>query len=243
MYSSVNRVWTMTGDSFHCSNEGFAFVAAPGDTITGTIVSTNPSMIVYILTEQELSAWEAGNSCDPRQDNPPVGVQWADGSRTNLLQQVNLDWTAPVAGQYFLLVETFSLFSILTVDVSTPYSGVITQVLSVLATSSSEVQITSSTEAPINGYSESITPSQSYNTASQSNHTSQLALALAVVAAVVIGAAFLYSRRKQQPKITKAEKVEPQTEKVMPPKNFCIECGSELRPNSKFCDNCGTKQP
>ena len=84
-------------------------------------------------------------------------------------------------------------------------------------------------------------------TVSQStNNTQQLVLALAVVAAVVIGAAFLYSRRKGQT-VKIAEKVEtavaPSSLKTAEGKRFCIECGNELPPNLKFCDSCGTKQP
>jgi hypothetical protein len=91
-------------------------------------------------------------------------------------------------------------------------------------------------------------------TSQSTSNTQQLVLALAVVAAVVIAVAFLYSRRKGQT-VKKTEKVEPeakatsqeavvQTEKPTPPKkNFCIECGSELPLKSKFCNNCGTRQP
>jgi hypothetical protein len=89
--------------------------------------------------------------------------------------------------------------------------------------------------------------------------TPELVLALVIIAAVSIGAAFLYSKRKGQT-VKTAEKVEPEakkvtsqeavvqtekpTEKPTPSKkNFCIECGSELPTKSKFCNNYGTKQP
>jgi 3'-phosphoadenosine 5'-phosphosulfate sulfotransferase (PAPS reductase)/FAD synthetase len=78
-------------------------------------------------------------------------------------------------------------------------------------------------------------------TATQSTNNTTPLLALAVIAAVVIGTAFLYSRRKEQPKVTKAEKVDSKTKKAG--KNFCIECGKELTQESKFCNNCGAKQP
>jgi len=79
-------------------------------------------------------------------------------------------------------------------------------------------------------------------TVSQTNNT-QLALALAIIAAVVLGVLFLYTRRRGQPKVTKAEKVDSKTKKAASGKNFCIECGKELPIKSKFCNNCGTKQP
>jgi len=34
-----------------------------------------------------------------------------------------------------------------------------------------------------------------------------------------------------------------QMKKTVSDKSFCIECGNELTPKSKFCHNCGTKQP
>jgi hypothetical protein len=42
---------------------------------------------------------------------------------------------------------------------------------------------------------------------------------------------------------TRPKKAESKTEKPTTTKNFCIECGSELPLKSKFCNNCGTKQP
>jgi hypothetical protein len=78
------------------------------------------------------------------------------------------------------------------------------------------------------------------------NNTQQLVLALAVVAAVVIAAVFLYSRRKGQT-VTPAEKVDtpvaPMSTKTVEGKRYCIECGNELSPNLNFCDSCGAKQP
>jgi ribosomal protein L40E len=78
-------------------------------------------------------------------------------------------------------------------------------------------------------------------TATQSNNTPKLVLALAVIAVVLLGVVFLYSRRKEQS--TKAEKIELKTEEAASGKNFCIECGNKLPLKSKFCNNCGTKQP
>ncbi len=94
-------------------------------------------------------------------------------------------------------------------------------------------------------------PPQPYSqqpTAVQStDDTPQLILALAITAAVVLAAVFLYSRRKGQTAVTKAEKVDIDaarlSTKTAEGKRFCIECGNELPPNLKFCDSCGTKQP
>jgi hypothetical protein len=77
-------------------------------------------------------------------------------------------------------------------------------------------------------------PPQS-TTSQPTNKTLQLAT-LAVVAAAVLGALFLYSRRKEQAKITKAEKVDIDagrlSTKTAEGKRFCIECGNELPQSS-----------
>jgi hypothetical protein len=78
---------------------------------------------------------------------------------------------------------------------------------------------------------------------STNNNTPQLGLTIELIVAVVLGAVFLYSGRKEQPKVKKAKKVDSKTEKVASGKNFCIECGQELSLGSKFCNNCGSKQP
>jgi hypothetical protein len=67
---------------------------------------------------------------------------------------------------------------------------------------------------------------------------SSLALVGAVIAAIVL---LLDMRRTAQPEVTEAENVDSTPKKSG--KNFCIECGSELPLGSKFCNNCGTKQP
>jgi hypothetical protein len=79
-------------------------------------------------------------------------------------------------------------------------------------------------------------------TTQSTNNTQQLVLALAVIAAVVIGAAFLYARRKGQTVKIADTAVAPSSMKTAEGKRFCNECGNELPPNLKFCDSCGTEQ-
>ena len=135
-----------------------------------------------------------------------------------------------------------------------------------IASSTTQVSLTySSTPSAVISTPSLQMPQPPQQTATQStNNTQQLVLALAFIAAVVIGAAFLYARRKQQPKVkkTKAKKVDSRREQLKPTKaeevdtpvaplstktaegkRLCIECGNELPPNLKFCDSCGAKQP
>lgn len=70
-----------------------------------------------------------------------------------------------------------------------------------------------------------------------SDITSQLVLIAVFIAAVLLVALLVHSRRGKHPKtIAKAKK-------AAFVKVFCINCGKELPPKSKFCNNCGTKQP
>ena len=58
-------------------------------------------------TCQEYTAWGNQTQCDPRDSG--IGVQWVRGSDPyGLIQQVNVDWSPPVSGLYWVLVETFS---------------------------------------------------------------------------------------------------------------------------------------
>jgi hypothetical protein len=88
---------------------------------------------------------------------------------------------------------------------------------------------------------QSSTASQPTGNPIQSNPL--VAPVIAVIAAVALVALILYNTRGKKPEITTAEKIDSKTKKAASGKNFCIECGSELPAKSKFCNNCGTKQP
>jgi hypothetical protein len=85
-------------------------------------------------------------------------------------------------------------------------------------------------------------PPQTSTIPQSTSNMPQLTIAAVAVIAVIIGGVFLYTRRRKTSKVTKAEKIEPKSEKTTPSKNFCIECGKELELGSKFCINCGTEQ-
>ena len=126
--------WTLGGDSQHCVNNGFAFQANAGDIINGTITAAaiiNGSItmylggyvVVYILSDQEFTAWQNQNQCDPRTSG--IGIEYVSTSPNlpypSLKLTFPVDWAAPVSGQYWLLVETFSgTKETVTVDLSAP---------------------------------------------------------------------------------------------------------------------------
>ena len=105
--------WTLGGDSQHCVNNGFAFQANAGDIINGTITAAaiiNGSItmylggyvVVYILSDQEFTAWQNQNQCDPRTSG--IGIEYVSTSPNlpypSLKLTFPVDWAAPVSGQY-----------------------------------------------------------------------------------------------------------------------------------------------
>ena len=87
----------------------------------------------------------------------------------------------------------------------------------------------------------------SYFTLQSPLFSSEISLDLYLLVAVVfanIVLAFLLARRANGPELTEpkpttsvAQKAEEVTGKL-----FCINCGAELPPQSKFCSSCGTSQ-
>jgi hypothetical protein len=63
------------------------------------------------------------------------------------------------------------------------------------------------------------------------------AIIIVVVLAAIVLAFLVRRRRKPVEPRPSTPKVEEPTQKL-----FCINCGAELRPKSKFCDKCGTAQ-
>ena len=125
-YVSVTYVWTLSGDSQHCINHWFPFQANPGDTISGTITTNSASMVVYILSDQQYTAWRDQQHCNP--EDSGTGIESVTGSYPyGLLQQAGIDWTATIAGKYWVVVETFSgLSEVVTVNLTELTSGTTT---------------------------------------------------------------------------------------------------------------------
>lgn len=101
---SFAYVWTLGGDNQHCINDWFSFEATLGDTITGTITAESPTMVVYLLSDQQFTARGNQNNCDP-QTSSGVGAQWASNFNT---KQATVSWAASASGQYWFVIETFS---------------------------------------------------------------------------------------------------------------------------------------
>ncbi len=201
-----------------------------GDRLTGEVTANNPVHMAIVTTFS--SGGQGG--C-----NSVLGTQLYSNDGTSFQFQ----WTATSSGVFYVallnartdveITGSISVFEIthqeFTQELTTNTTTSVTHVTST----------TSSLQMP--------QPPQTAVFPQYTINTSQLALALAVIAAVVLGALFLYSRRRGQPKVTPAEKVDTDATRLptkpTPSKRLCTQCGNELSPNLRFCDSCGTEQP
>jgi hypothetical protein len=192
-------------------------------------------MLVYILTEQEYTAWEGQHLCDPRQSG--IGIEWVSSS--GLIQQASIDWTVPVSDEYWIVVEVFS-----------------GQPVTVTANGGIPTTVENAQVVYVTQYGTQVSVlSQTFQTIEQLPSSPQgltpITIALVVVALVIVGYLVIRQRRGPQPQAqveTQAETgaQKPDIELVTTEKpavrQFCIECGNSLPAGSKFCNKCGTKQ-
>jgi ribosomal protein L40E len=191
-----------------------------------TITASSQSMVVYILTDQQLTEWKNQQHCDPRTSG--IGIELVQGSDPNdLLQQAIIDWTAPASGHYSILVEVFS-------------GAPVTVTAAPTETNAETLYQT--------GYNTGITTiSQTYQTLEPvSSFPQDTALILiAVIVALAIGGYLAFRLKKGKPELPHPlESPAPtnlETQKVTD-KQFCTECGTSLPMGSKFCNKCGSKQ-
>jgi hypothetical protein len=155
-------------------------------------------------------------------------------------QSYSLDWTSPNSTLYHFVFENGSFDNaIVTCDFWTQstytlFTTAPAATISQITTQAYTTPVISNTIATSNS-----PPSSLQFPQPPQPIISSVALVFAAITAVALAALILHSRRKEQPKVRRAEKVESTPKKSG---NFCIDCGSELPLKSKFCNNCGTKQ-
>jgi len=231
--------WTLGGDSQHCINQWFAFSADPGDTVTGTITASQQAMVVYLLSDQQNTAWGNQHNCDPR--NSGIGVQRAWGSNSAQISSAQVNWTPSVSDRYWFVVETFS---------GNP--------VTVTVNLSAQVSVTTTAIAYFTQYSSGI----QYNTQTFTSAVVQAIplipdwisyLIVAIMVVVIFALILFFTRRGNKPKV---ETIIPDTTAQvaqMPAKTkakpfelaktvmYCSQCGAVIPRDSKFCKECGTK--
>ena len=107
--SIASYMWTEAGiGSYNCNLDWFSFYATAGQSVGGNIAADQPySMTIYILSDQQFTAWRQSKWCDP-QTPPGTGSEWSAGSDTDHITQTEVQWTPKTSGKYWVLVETYS---------------------------------------------------------------------------------------------------------------------------------------
>lgn len=205
---------------FRCDWKYWDVNAKAGQVISAQITSTQP-IYVYIMTGQQVNAFQTAATCQPAAAGGALLLQDAATSHQIL-------WSVPADGTYYFIFYDLNpnnpVYSNLYIySVQSGQTVVYTTGQTVIAV---ETETVSTVSTPL------VVPSTS-------------SWILVVVALVIVGliVSILYLRRGGKTESTKAEQVDSKTKKTTSDKNFCIECGKELSLKSKFCNNCGTKQP
>jgi len=196
-----------------------------GKQLLGSMTSNN-KIDFYVMTPQQFSSFQegGGTSCS---DNPSNGLV-AAGETTSY----SLDWSVPVSEgtYYFVFYNDGSLEANVNFAAWTKSQASVT-----LQGTATSVWTETSTLAPT-GTQTSSTQAQTSQTQAPIAGGELLYLAIIAVVVVLAIIALVALRRKG------AKPVAPKTTRAAE-RIFCMNCGAELKPASKFCSKCGSTQP
>lgn len=190
------------------------------------VITTTPTAVYYQLPYQLPQLYM--NCNDLRSGEYHVGTLYLGGVNPDVkcdppyyvMCMYQFTWKPNSSGRYYLLF----------VNKGDPVTVDVTLLVKQAATSTSTQYSTQTALQPYTISSTSVYTTQLLYTSS-----GQLSLVVALSLVVVIIGAVLYSRsqrrRPSQAKLTHF------------PKPTCVKCGVDLPPNSKFCKECGAKQP
>lgn len=198
-----------------------------GDTLTGEITSNNPVYLAIVTTGYATAKGQGG--CTGL-----LGTQLYSAS-VYPAKPLQFQWTATSSATYYVALLNGPNEAQGSLSINRVYVTQQQQYSQVYTPASSSVTSTPSLQMP--------QPPQATANPIQSNPL--VAIVIAVTAAVALVALILYTTRKRKSEIAETKTVRQQrrSETKKTGRNFCIECGSELPLKSKFCNNCGTKQP
>jgi len=232
---SIYYLWTLGNDSQHCINDEFSFHADPGQAAIGTIAADKPRMAVYLLSDEQNTAWGNQGYCDPAESG--IGIQWSSGGE--MTQQANIRWTATKAGEYWFVIETFS------------GAPVVVTVNITIQTPLTTTQALYSTQYSTgNSYFSQTFTSVIVQEILPLGGRANLIIAVGIVSLVAVALlGFIgFTRRRNYAgrRKSSAWDTSPYDNVVPAPPpgaRLCVYCGKDLAAGAKFCRKCGAQQP
>jgi hypothetical protein len=230
----------------YCFSQAFPVSANGGDTIMGTLSSTD-QIYVGIMSSSEYPSFLTAtvNGC---------GSLIGSYSKYYRYGYSQFQWTAPSQDNYEVVLVN-----------GQPHDVSVTVSIQLITTAYSQsTSFTYNTPTYTSPFSQTYYPyttpyTTPYQTTTEPTYTTPLTspqtpLNLYLVAGIIAGIAiagvvsFVFLRFRgqsitagQQTKLSQFAKPEPSSAK-MSGKQFCISCGNSLKVSSKFCNECGAKQ-
>jgi ribosomal protein L40E len=197
-----------------------------GDKLDGKVVASSV-MDFYVMSSAQFQPFSHGR-CD--QQYPALVTA------RNVISSYSLNWTVPVDGTYYFVFFNHASWGSGTNQVVGSFS------LENSESQSSTLTLTGwSTASNLITFAMTMTASSVYSSTVQTFPWSNLPtnyieylVVIVVLAAIALGAIFISGKRARKPTAAKAK-----AEKGV---QFCINCGAELPPRSKFCNKCGSAQ-
>jgi hypothetical protein len=209
----------------YCYRYRFTYVGTAGDRLQGKWTS-NYVLDFYILSESDYAKWKY------------CGDPGSAYVKVEMARSYSVNFVLPQDGTVYFVFEnyaagsdtassravSFSLYRIGAQSItSTLYSTWSSQIA--FGITNTVISLQYSTIQPALGGASSFL----------------VILIVAVLAVIIVAAIVMASRRRAGRRMS----VEPKRSQAVTgiEKQFCVNCGAELTPNSKFCTKCGTHQP
>jgi hypothetical protein len=219
------RTFTVQGvQPRHCYFHSFTYDGTAGDRVQGKWKS-DYVLNFYILSESSYDKWKY------------CGEPGSTYVRVEMANSYTVNFVLPETGRVYFVFENYAAGS------DTASSRTVTFLLYRMdAQSVTSTLYSTWSSQMVLGITNTMTSLQ-YSTIQPAlgGASSYLIILVAAVLAVVIVAAVLMISRGRAARRASAE---PRSQAVIGPvKQFCVNCGADLTPNSKFCTKCGTSQP
>jgi hypothetical protein len=204
-----------------------------GARIFGAVI-TNSTMDFYIMTQDQYLEFTQGSARSCR----AIGTKFLV-KELGITSAYQINWIVPSSSgsYYFIFANSYARDATVQFGLWTE-NPVTMQVATSKAVLSTEMQTRTPTQPTV-----ATTSSAYYSTEQSLPDWTKSPIALAIIG-LIVGIIIVVAIVA----VPKHEKKTPATKRRRPSeieqeKGFCINCGAELPPNSKFCNKCGTAQP